>query len=238
MATAHNNANLGDIARVVLLPGDPLRAKYIAETYLEDVVLFNDVRNMLGYTGTYKGKKLSVMGSGMGMASTGIYTHELFNKYNVDMIIRIGSCGAYSTKLHLYDVVVVKDCWSESTYANTYSGYVSDVVCADEELVQALTSTAQRLDIQAKEARVHSTDCFYRKDKDALHRIRDQHDCLAVEMESFALFHNAKEAHKQAACLLTVSDHAITNEKTTAQERQNSFTNMMHVALETALQYA
>lgn len=238
MATAHNQASIEDIAKVVLLPGDPLRAKFIAEHFLENVTQFNDVRNMLGFTGYYKGKRISVMGSGMGMASTGIYSHELFNKYDVDAVIRIGSCGAYSNDLKLYDLVLVESSWSESTYAHTYSGYEGDVVYPSVTLNEKIEEAAKKINIDLVKSRVHSTDCFYRKDKQALHRIRDEHQALAVEMESFALFHNANEANKMAACLLTVSDHALTNEKTTQVERETCFTKMMQVALETAIELA
>ena len=235
MATAHNQAEKGQIAKVVLMPGDPLRAKFIAENYLENAEQFNDVRNMFGYTGTYQGKRISVMGSGMGMPSIGIYSHELFNKYDVDVILRIGSCGAYSERLKLYDVMVVKDCWSESTYAHTYSGYESDIVKPNAELVELIKQTAKEINQDLVEGRVHCTDCFYRMDKQACYRIQKEHDCDAVEMESLALFHNANVANKKAATILTVSDHILSNEKTTALERQTSFTKMIKLALQCAL---
>lgn len=238
MATAHNQAQLGEIAKLVLMPGDPLRAKFIAENYLENVVQFNDIRNMFGYSGTYKGIRISVMGSGMGMPSMGIYSHELFNKYDVDVIIRIGTCGAYSSKLKLYDLALVKDCWSESTYAKTYSGYEKEVVNSNDELNKLILATAESINQPITPIRVHCTDCFYRIDKQACHTIRDEHDCDAVEMESLALFHNAAVAKKKAATILTVSDHILTNEKTTAIERQMRFSDMMNLALETLIQYS
>lgn len=232
MGTIHNQAEFGQIARVVLMPGDPLRAQWIADTYLEETVKFNEERNMLGFTGIFQGQRLSVMGGGMGIPSTGIYTHELYHKYDVDTIIRIGSCGAYSEELKMYDILLADCSYSESTYASTYSGYEPHEVYPSELLNQQIQSVGDQLLISLRRGTIHSTDCFYRMDKQALHRIRDQHGCLAVEMESFALFHNAAVAGKYAACLLTVSDHAITHEKAAPDQRLRCFTDMMKIALE------
>lgn len=224
----------GVIAKTVLMPGDPLRAKFIAETYLEDVVQFNKVRNVFGYTGTYKGERISVMGSGMGMPSIGIYSYELFAFYGVENIIRIGSCGAYSPDLKLYDVILVEDCWSESTYALTQSGCKDDVMAASMILNEKLKAGADSLDIPVHVGRIHSSDVFYGTDMEAFKRIRDEKGCIAVEMESFALFANANLLGKNAACLLTVSDSLVSGELTTSEERQNAFTKMMQVALSLA----
>lgn len=237
MPTPHNQANLGEIAKTVLMPGDPLRAKFIAETFLENPVQFNTVRNMFGYTGTYNGKKVSVMGSGMGMPSIGIYSYELFSMYGVENIIRIGSAGAYVEEAHVYDVVMATSAYSESSFAKTQSGYDKPYTYPSEELNDKLRRAAQRLDIPLHESCIHSSDVFYREDKhdengqsyiDELIKL----GCTAVEMESFALFHNAKVLGKNAACLVTISDSFVTDEVTTAEERQNSFTNMMKIALE------
>lgn len=233
MGTPHNEAKKGDIAKVVLMPGDPLRAKFIAETFLENPVMFNDVRNMFGYTGTYKGKKVSVMGSGMGMPSIGIYSYELYTEYDVDAIIRIGSAGSYSEKANVYDVVLSTAAYSESSYAKVQCGYEEDIIYPSEELNKKLEESANKLGIPLIKGGIHSSDVFYREGSiDYINDLRDNKGCLAVEMESFALFNNARVLGKQAACLLTISDSFITHEVTTAEERQNSFTNMMKIALE------
>lgn len=226
--------NKEDLAKVVLMPGDPLRAKFIAENFLENAKQVNSVRNALAYTGTYKGRKISVFGSGMGMASIGIYSYELFAFYDVESIIRIGSCGAYSKELNLYDVLLVEDAWSESTYAKVQSGYDSNVIAADESLNLKLENVAEQLNIPMKKTRIHSSDVFYREKPEEFEVIRDVHGCTAVEMESFALFANAKVLGKKAACLLTVSDSLVSGELTTSEERQNAFTKMMEIALEIA----
>lgn len=224
----------GIIADTVLMPGDPLRAKFIAEKFLENVVQFNQVRGMLGYTGTYKGKKISVMGSGMGMPSIGIYSYELFAFYDVKRIIRIGSCGAYSEELDLYDVLLVDEAWSESSYARVQGGVTEDVLCASTQLNDKIANIAKVLEIPVRRGRIHSSDVFYRENFKDYEGIRDNHGCIAVEMESFALFTNAKALGKEATCLLTVSDSLVKGEVTTSEERQNAFTKMMEIALELA----
>ena len=238
MSTPHNRAENGDFAKTVLMPGDPLRAKFIAETFLENPRLVTDVRGMLGYTGTYKGKEISVMGGGMGMPSIGIYSYELFTEYDVDKIIRIGSAGSYSNELKLYDVVLVTGAVSESTYAKVQSGYEDDITYPSKELTEELRNAAKELNIPVKEGYAHSSDVFYRQPSDAKpaywEKLRDERGCLCVEMESFALFHNANVTGKQAACLLTISDSFVSTEVTSAEERQNCFTNMMKIALEMA----
>ena len=237
MGTIHIEANREEIAKIVLMPGDPLRAQFIAENYLEDAVQINKVRNMFGFTGYYKGIRVTVMSSGMGGPSMGIYSHELFNKYDVDAIIRIGSTGAYSEKLNMHDVMLVESSWSQSTYAKTYSGYEEDVVYPNSELNSLIKEVSDNLNISIKTGRIHSTDAFYTMDKSVLHHIRDTYGCLGVEMESFALLHNANVAGKKAACLLTVADHALTNEKATVEERQHAFENMINLALGTVVEY-
>ncbi len=234
MATPHIEALEGQIAKTVLMPGDPLRAKYIAENYLENVVQFNSVRNMFGYTGTYKGKKISVMGSGMGMASIGIYSFELFKFYDVENIIRIGSCGAYTADLNLYDVILADKAWSESSFPKTQAGVDVSYTYPSKTLNDLIVKNAKTLNIPIIEGCVHSSDVFYRKDLNEFNTIRDEKGCIAVEMEAFALFHNAKITGKNAACLLTVSDNIVTNELTTSEERQNAFTKMMEIALSLA----
>lgn len=234
--TPHINCNDKNlIAKTVLMPGDPLRAKFIADTFLTEVVKFNDVRNMFGYTGLYNGKKITVMGSGMGMPSIGIYSYELFKFFDVEQIIRIGSAGSYSPDLNVYDVVLVTEAWSESTFALVQNGITNDSLNSSEELNNSLRANAKKLNIPMKEACIHSSDVFYHDGDFSWKEVRDTHGCKAVEMESFALFANAMTLGKKASCLLTISDSFITHEVTTAEERQNSFTNMMKIALEMAL---
>lgn len=230
--TAHIELENKDlIAKTVLMPGDPLRAKFIAETFLEDVVQINQVRNMFGYTGTYKGKKVTVMGSGMGMPSIGIYSYELYKFYDVENIIRIGSCGAYNPKFKLYDVLLAEHAYSESSYAATMGVSDAHILESSQALNDKIYEAGKALNIKVNPAIIHSSDVFYRLDADDYKRLVKTYKVDAVEMESFALFANAKACGKQAACLLTVSDSFATNEATTAKERQEAFTHMMEVAL-------
>jgi len=224
----------GVIADTVIMPGDPLRAKFIAETFLEDPKLFNQVRNMFGYTGTYKGKKISVMGSGMGMPSIGIYSYELYKFYDVKNIIRVGSCGAYTDKVKLYDVILAEAAYSESSFAKTMGGIEDEILKPSAELNEKLEKAAKSLSIDLVKGTIHSSDVFYRVNFDDYKTIYEKYNALAVEMESFALFANAQVTGKNAACLLTVSDSLVTKEATTSEERMKSFTNMMKIALEMA----
>ncbi len=235
MATPHIEAKKGDIAKVVLMPGDPLRAKYVAETFLEDIVLVNEVRGMLAYTGTYNGKKVSVMGSGMGMPSIGIYSYELFTQYDVEKIIRIGSAGSYDGDLNVYDVIISDSAYSESSYAEVQNGETRKTLEASEGLNKLLHDAAKELEIPVQSGVIHSSDVFYRDVEEGYWKdIFKDTGSRCVEMESFALFHNANLLNKEAACVLTISDSFVTNEVTTAEERQTSFTNMMKIALEAA----
>lgn len=234
-ATPHIEVNQeGLIAKTVLMPGDPLRAKYIAETFLTDVVCFNQVRGMYGYTGLYNGKKVSVMGSGMGMPSIGIYSYELFSNYGVENIIRIGSCGAYTPELKLYDVILAADAYSESSFALAQAGEQRDLLPANQELNEVIKQSAKDLNINLHIGTIHSSDVFYRQHGSVHEQMYQEHGCLAVEMESFALFHNANVLNKRAACILTVSDSLVTREETSAAERQTAFEQMMKIALTTA----
>ena len=223
------------IAKTVLMPGDPLRAKFIAETFLTDVKQINGVRNMFGYTGLYKGKPITVFGSGMGQPSIGIYSYELFEFYGVENIIRIGSAGSYSADLAVYDTVLVTHAYSESTFAKVAFDIEGDILPANVELNNLLRECAVAVNVPLKEAIIHSSDVFYHTGSFSWQKLRDEKGCKAVEMESYALFANAIATGKKAACLLTISDSFITHEVTTSEERQNSFTNMMKVALELAL---
>ena len=234
MPTPHNNANPGDIARSVLMPGDPLRSKFIAETFLESPRLVNNVRSIQGYTGLWKGQPVSVMASGMGMPSIGIYSYELFTQYDVENIIRIGSAGSYQLALRIYDVLLATGAYSESTYALTQCGYDSDVTYPSAALNDKLRRAAQALNIPLHEGVIHSSDVFYHENEDYMQQVR-QHECMAVEMESFALFSNAQMLGKNAACLLTISDSLVEKAVTTPEERQQSFTQMMEIALDAAI---
>lgn len=237
MSTAHNRASEGEIAKVVLMPGDPLRAKLVAEKYLENVVLFNDVRGILGYTGTYKGKKVSVMASGMGMPSIGIYSYELFKFYGVETIIRIGSAGAYSEQLHLKDIVLTSKCYSESTYGKVQSGDTDEYQYPTLETNEKIKAVSKEIKIPVVEACIHSSDVFYAEEgMENPQEFVEKYDALCVEMESFALFHNAKVLNKKAACLLTISDNLVLDTHLSSEERQKSFGEMITLALESAIE--
>lgn len=232
--TPHIEAKLGEIAPIVIMPGDPLRAQMIAEKYLENPKLVSKVRNIYAYTGTYKGKEITVMASGMGMPSIGIYSYELFNVYNVEHIIRVGSAGAYTDKLNLYDVVLASNCYSESSYAKTQNGEQRNILSSDPYLNSIIKDTALKLNINLNIGTLHSSDVFY-KENNNFKELYDKYNCIACEMESFALFHNANQCKKSAACLVTISDNLVTKEETTSEERQNSFNNMILLALESSL---
>ena len=234
MATPHINAKSGDFAETVLMPGDPLRAKFIAENFLEDAREVSNVRGMLGFTGTYKGKPISIMGHGMGMPSISIYAHELIHFYGAKKLIRIGSCGGVAEDLKLRDLVVAT---AASTTSNMirdrFAGY--DYACApDFQLLKLCSDAADKLGLKPRFGNILSGDLFYDSNP-ALLPAMQKMNILAVEMEASALFALAAEAHVQALCVLTVSDHFLTNEETSAEERQTSFKHMMELALETAI---
>lgn len=234
MPTPHIEAQAGDFAKTVLMPGDPLRAKFIAETFLETPRQVTGVRGMLGFTGTYQGKPVSVMGSGMGMPSIGIYSYELFSQYGVENIIRIGSAGSYTEKAKLYDVVLATGSYSDSSFAKVQSGFEGDEIPPDAGLCDLLRASAAKEGIPMVEGIIHSSDVFYTNGEDEHYweKLRDERGVVACEMESFALFHNARVLGKHAACLVTISDSFVdTSKKATAEERQTSFTKMMKIAL-------
>ena len=236
MATPHNQAEFGDIAKTVLMPGDPLRAQFIAETFLENPVQFNSVRNMFGYTGTYKGKKVSVMGSGMGIPSISLYAHELYSFYGVENIIRIGSTGAMIPELKIFDTILVNGAYSESTYALEKCGDPEKIQRPDPELNEKIRKAAESLGIECFEGRIWSSDVFYYEDSQmpkVMETVKEN-ELIAAEMEAFGLFATAKVLGKKAACLLTVSDSIVNHEETTAEERRSSLVNMIKIALEAA----
>jgi purine-nucleoside phosphorylase len=228
--TPHNGALPGEIAQTVLMPGDPLRAKFIADNYLTDVHCFNTVRNMLGFTGNYKGKRVSVMGGGMGMPSVGIYTYELFNFYNVDNIIRIGSAGGIADNVHVRDVVVGMGACTDSNYAAQYCLPGTFAPIASYDLLSKAVKAAEELNVKTVVGNVLSSDVFYGDNENALKSWKKM-GVLAVEMEAAALYMNAARAGKNALCLLTISDCPFTGEELSAEERQTGFKQMMEVAL-------
>ncbi len=231
--TPHNGAKAGEIAKTVLMPGDPLRAKFIADTYLEDVVCFNTVRNMLGYTGTYHGKRVSVMGGGMGMPSIGIYSYELYHFYDVDNIIRIGSAGGIAESIKLRDIVIGMGASTNSNFAAQYQLPGTYAPIADFELMRKAVEAAEKMNIKTVVGNVLSSDTFYDDNKDANSLWRKM-NILCVEMEAAALYMNAARAGKKALAILTISDHVFTGESLSAEDRQLTFRDMMEIALEIA----
>ncbi len=229
--TPHISANIDDFAQTVLMPGDPLRAKFIAETYLENAVLVNNVRGVQGYTGFYKGKRVSVMASGMGMPSIGIYSYELFNFYNVKNIIRIGSAGAIQKDIPLRSIVIGMGSCTNSNYASQYELPGTFAPIASYELLKKATDAAEKLNIPVTVGNLYCSDVFY--DGGASVKFADM-GVLAVEMESTALYLNAAKAKKNALCICTISDNIVTGESCSSEERQKTFTQMMELALEIA----
>ncbi len=237
MSTPHNEANPGDIAKTVIMPGDPLRAQYIAENFLENAKLVNQVRGMYAYTGSYQGKEITVMASGMGMPSMGIYSYELYQFYGVENIIRIGSCGGYKPELKLFDIVLSEKVFSESNFALTLNNDNCHIVEANQELNSKIKDTAKETEISFVSGNTVCTDCFdvYMTDvNEFLARIPKDFNPLSAEMEAFALFYVAKVLHKNAACLMSVVDSKYIKEIATPEERQNGLNNMIKLALNTA----
>lgn len=233
MPTPHNNAKKGDIAKTVLMPGDPLRAKFIAETYLENPVCYNEVRGMLGFTGTYKGVPVSVQGSGMGMPSMGIYSHELYSEYDVENIIRIGTAGSIADNINLREVIIGVSASTNSNYAAQYRLPGTYAPTASWKLIAAAVKAAEEKGCIYHAGNILSSDTFY-DDANSLAEWNKM-GVLAIEMESAALYMNAARAGKNALCILTVSDCPLKGLSTTAEERQTSFRDMMEIALEAAI---
>lgn len=232
--SVHISAKKGEIAKVVLQPGDPLRAQYIAENFLENAKLVSKTRGIYYYTGTYKGKEISVGASGMGCPSIGIYSFELYTEYEVETIIRIGTCGAYSTDLKVFDILNVENAASESTYAKYAWEIEGDLLSHQGQVFDNINTAAEENSITIKNTNIHSSDIFYRKSKE-VPAIASKYNCLAVEMEAFALFANAQYLGKNAATILTVSDVIPTQEFISADEREKALKPMIELALEAAL---
>lgn len=231
--TVHINAKIGDIAKTVLMPGDPLRAKFIADNYLENVICFNEIRGMYGYTGNYEGSRISVMGSGMGMPSIGIYSYELFNEYGCENIIRIGSCGSLQENVHIRDVILALGACSNSNFSKQYNLPGDFAPTANYQLLSKAYSISTSKNIDVKVGNVFSSDIFYDDQQDAW-KAWAKMGVLAVEMEAAALYMNAARLGKNALAILTVSDSLVTSELTTAEEREKTLTDMIEIALELA----
>lgn len=231
--TPHNNAKIGDIAETVLMPGDPLRAKFIAENYLENAVCYNEVRGMFGFTGTYKGTRISVQGSGMGMPSMAIYSHELYNIYGVENIIRIGTAGAIAESVNLRDIVIAMSASTNSNYASQYNLPGTYAPTASWKLLSSAVDVAEKNGCSYHVGNIFSSDTFY-DDADSLAQWQKM-GVLAIEMETAALYMTSARAGKNALCILTVSDCPLHNLSTTPEERQTSFRTMMEIALDTAI---
>ena len=238
MSTPHNEANKGDFAKTVIMPGDPLRAKYIVENFFEDYKLVNQVRGMYAYTGTYKGHKLSIMAHGMGMPSVGIYSYELFKFYDVENIIRIGSCGGYKPELKLFDIILSENVFSESNYALTLNNDDCHITSSSNELNSIIEVTAKEKNINLTKGNTVCADCFdiYMTDVNQfLGRLPDGFNPVSAEMEAFALFYNAKLLNKNASCLMSVVDSKFITDVATAEERETGLNNMIRLALDSAI---
>ncbi|MUG46672.1 purine-nucleoside phosphorylase [Paenibacillus woosongensis] len=232
--SVHIAAKQGDVADTILLPGDPLRAKFIAETYLSDVTCYNEVRGMLGFTGTYQGKRVSVQGTGMGIPSIGIYVHELIQEYGVKNLMRVGTCGAMQEHVHVREVILAQAaCTDSSVNRHTFGGYDYSPI-ASFQLLKAAYECGAAKGLNMHVGNVFTSDVFYRDDKSVVKKLME-HGVLGVEMETTALYTIAAKFGVNALTILTVSDHLITGEETTAEERQTTFHDMMEVALETAV---
>ena len=237
MATPHIESKLEDIAPVVLMPGDPLRAKYIAENYLEDAKLINTVRNMFGYTGTYKGKRVTVFASGMGIPSIGIYSYELYKFYNVEQIIRIGTCGSFNENIKILDVILSSGAYCKSYFDQLLDGIDIDFIQSSYELNRKIINKAKERNIELKYGKTITSDVFdlYCDDKDKFRQNYPDNEFLGVEMEAFGLFYIAKKLGKEASCLMTVVDSLYDKRNLTSEERQTSLDNMIEMALESII---
>lgn len=238
MSTPHNEAKLGEIAKTVIMPGDPLRAKYIAENFLDDYKLVNSVRGIYTYTGTYKGKEVTIMASGMGMPSMGIYSYELYKFYEVENIIRIGSCGSYKPELKLFDIVLAENVFSEGNFALTLNNEDCHIVSSDTTLNTIITDTAKETNIDIFVGNTVCTDCFdvYMTDVNQfLARVPEGFNPASAEMEAFALFYVAKILNKKAACLMSVVDSKFIKDVATPEERQTGLNTMIKLALDSSL---
>lgn len=233
--SVHIGAKVGEIADSILLPGDPLRAKFIADTYLENVIQYNDIRGMNGYTGTYKGERISVQGTGMGVPSISIYVNELIQSYNVKKLIRVGTCGAIQKNVQVRDLILAQGSTTDSQMNRLIFGNIDFAPLADFELLKTAYDIGINKDHHILVGNVFTSDTFYRDNAKEVNELLAKYDVLAIEMETTALYTLAAKFQRQALSILTVSDHVLTGEETTAKERQTSFHDMMEIALETAI---
>lgn len=234
MATPHIESKLNEIASIVLMPGDPNRAKYIADNYLKNVNIVNKVRGMLAYTGEYEGKKITIFPSGMGIPSIGIYSYELFNSYGVEKIIRIGTIGAYNPDLKLGDVVITSRAYSDSSFAKVQNNYKKNYLDSDTSINECIVETAEEMNVPYVKGNIFTSDVFYEKEVDWLRR-RKQFNVLGVEMETFGLLQTAKISNKKATSILTVSNSFCFKDELTSEEREKNLNNMIELALKTSL---
>lgn len=236
MATVHNEANKGDIAKIVIMPGDPLRAKYIADTYLENVKLVNKIRNLYAYTGTYKNKEVTVMASGMGIPSMGIYSYELYKFYDVEEIIRIGTCGSFNKDIKIRDIILSQGAYSKTYFPKLLDNEMVDYVESDKELNEKIINTSKEKNINIKYGKTITSDVFdvYVDNKEEFEN-NFSDDYLSVEMEAFALFYVAKKFNKKASCLMTVVDSKYDTNVISSEERQTSLDEMITLALDSIL---
>ena len=233
MPTPHIESKLDDIAKIVLMPGDPKRAEYIAKNYLTDIKLVNEVRGMTAYTGYYENKRITIFPSGMGIPSMSIYSHELFNFYDVDCIIRIGTMGAYIEELNIGDVVLATKSYTDSSYDKIVDNYRNSYLSSSEEINKNILASAKELNIEVKTGTVYTSDVFYTPVD--YKKIQKDHNVIGIEMESFALFQEAKLANKKGAAIFTISDSFVKKEELTSEEREKNLDNMIKIALKTSL---
>lgn len=233
----HIGAKQGEIAETILLPGDPLRAKYIAETYFSNIVQYNQVRGMYGYTGTYKGKRISVQGSGMGVPSISIYVNELINEYNVQNLIRVGTCGGIVDHVHIRNIVLAQGATTDSQVNRMTFGGIDYAALANFDLLQKAVNITNEHGVKPHVGNVFTSDTFYRDNGEEINKLLARYNVLAVEMETSALYTLAAKFNRRALSILTVSDHVMTGEQTSSEEREKTFHTMMEIALDTAIHF-
>lgn len=234
--TPHIEAKEEEIAKIVIMPGDPKRASLIADNFLDDYKIVSNVRGMITYTGTYKGKKITVMPSGMGIPSMGIYSYELFKFYDVDKIIKVGTCGSYASNLDLGNIILVENSYSESTYAKVQDKENVNIVSASKILNDGIEIKAKELGFNITKGTIHCSDVFYEEDENYKNELLNTYGCIACEMESFSLLYNAKKFNKDATEILTVTDNLVTGERADSSFRQNKVNDMLKLALESSLE--
>ncbi len=233
--TPHIEAKKEDIKKIVIMPGDPKRAELIANKFLDNYKIVSNVRGMTTYTGTYKQKEVTIMPCGMGIASMGIYSYELFKFYDVDEIIKVGTCGCYIDNLDMGDLILVDGSYSESTYAKVQDNNSDVIMYSDEYLNNIILDTSKKINKKIKRGIIHCSDVFYEEDEEYKKVLYERYKCIACEMESFSLFHNAKKFDKKATEILTVTDNLVTGDRLSSDDRENKVNDMLVLALESVL---